>query len=178
MKTDDTGRPYLERVGDPSMVLTPEVLWQRIEQDDKKHDLAHNRLRDTLIELRDALDSLEQISADNKMLVAKLETAQMNPVDVAKLRFTPQIVIGIITMAVTIAGGMWASTYGLRSDVRDILTRLSLQTELDIARTKLQDERAANLKDSIDSMRRRQELQQYEIQGVKDAIVNLKEGKK
>lgn len=160
------------------MALTPEVLWQRIEQDDKKHDQAHTRLRETLGDLRDALDSLEQISADSKLLVSRLETAQQDPVDVAKLRFTPSVVIGIITMAITVAAGMWASTYGLRSDVRDILTRMNLQTELDVARTKLQDERAANLKDAVDSMRRRQELQQYEIQGVKDALNSLKEGRK
>lgn len=153
------------------MSLTPEIVWQRVEQDDEKHESAHKRLRGTLDQIQENLELVALALAETKSQLAVLKAT---PVDVAKLRFTPAIVI----MIITVAGGMWASTYGLRSDVRDILTRMNLQTELDVARTKLQDERAANLKDSVDAMRRRQELQQYEIQGVKDAIVNLKEGKK
>ena len=84
--------------------------------------------------------------------------------DVDLLRFPPQMVIAIITTVISIVGGIWLSTAAMRSDIRDIKTRMELQAELDQARNE-------NLRESVESMKRRQELQQYEIQSLKEAIL-------
>lgn len=94
--------------------------------------------------------------------------------DVSRLTFTPQIVAAIVISFLAVAGGMWTSTYGLRSDVRDILTRMESQVQVSELSMKLQEERAKTLSESIEAMRRRQELQQYEIQGLKEVILTLK----
>lgn len=90
--------------------------------------------------------------------------------DASRLTFSLQLVILIVGMS----GGFWMATYSLRSDVRDILTRMGMQAEIDKTNARLQEERAANLRESIEAMKRRQELQQYEIQGLKEMV--LKQG--
>lgn len=92
--------------------------------------------------------------------------------DASKLSFPIQLVI----MMLTAAGSIWASQYGLRSDVRDIRTRMEMQARIDEMQAKLIEERAAGLRQAVEAMQRRQELQQYEIQGLKEAI--LKQGAK
>jgi hypothetical protein len=94
--------------------------------------------------------------------------------DVSRLRFTPQMVVMIVSMTLGVAGGMWASTTGLRSDMRDILTRMDGQTKVAEINAKLQEERSQALRESIEAMKRRQELQQYEIQGLKEIVLTLK----
>lgn len=94
--------------------------------------------------------------------------------DAMKLQFPLQFVFVIVGAFLTCAGGMWASTYGLRSDVRDILTRMELQTQVDEARAKVQEERIAAMRESIEAMKRRQELQQYELQGMKEVLLTTK----
>lgn len=102
--------------------------------------------------------------------------------DASKLSFPLQLVIGIVAAF----GAMWASTYGLRSDVRDILTRMEgqaaiaaeqakLQEQRAIAESKLQDERAGAMKEAVADMRRRQELQQYEIQQLSKTITAIEQ---
>jgi len=90
--------------------------------------------------------------------------------DASKLTFSLQLVILIVGMS----SGFWLATYSLRSDVRDILTRMSMQAEIDKTNAQLQEERASTLRESVEAMKRRQELQQYEIQGLKEMI--LKQG--
>lgn len=74
------------------------------------------------------------------------------PLDITKMMFTPRIVLSICVIAFAVGAGQWAaatvSTYGLRdavtktqSDVRDILTKMEKQSELDTLKTKIEDER-------------------------------------
>lgn len=85
--------------------------------------------------------------------------------DGLRISFPLPYVFIIVGAFLAAAGGIWT----LRSDVRDILTRMELQA-------KLQDERADSLRESVESMKRRQELQQYEIQGLKEAITTMQKG--
>lgn len=85
-----------------------------------------------------------------------------------------QSVAGIVILALTMAGSVWWSTAGLRSDVRDINTKMDARQEAEQLQSQLEAERSLALKESLDAMKRRQELQQYEIQGLKEAITSLK----
>lgn len=146
------------------MPLTSEVVWQRAIQDDEKHDAAHARLRGSIGELQDNVAELALSLAETR---SQLAVFKATPVDVAKLRFTPSVVAMILSCCVTVAGGMWASTYGLRSDVRDILTNIALQT-------KIQDERNTRAEKSIDMLARQVELLKYEQQRLREDVTNRK----
>lgn len=100
-----------------------------------------------------------------------MEPEHGNSLDVSRLSFPAQLVITLVTTAVTIAGSVWITAGGLKSDVRDIVTRMEAQRELE-------SERAASVRESLDSLKRRQELQQYEIQSLKEAILKLQNGRK
>ena len=92
--------------------------------------------------------------------------------DASTLHFPLPLVAGLVVFAASMAGSMWAIT----SNVRDINTRLEMSAEIDKANARLQDERTTAIRDAVASMQRRQELQQYEIQGLKEAIGRLMKG--
>lgn len=79
--------------------------------------------------------------------------------DASKLSFPLQIVV----LIVSIAGTIWASQYGLRSDVRDILTRMEAQG-------KLQDERMQTMRETILDLRRRVEMQEFAVRAVQETV--------
>ncbi len=103
--------------------------------------------------------------------------------EASKLTFTWQVVIFIVTTALT----AYASQLQIRSDVRDILTTMRYAEKVDESQAKLQDERMSALKSSIDlqastmkdaiaAIQRRQEMQQIQIAELKDAITKLSQG--
>lgn len=94
--------------------------------------------------------------------------------DGLRIMFPLPFVVQIATTVLIVASVIWTATYGLRSDVRDILTRMAYQVEIDKANSKIAEERANALRESVEAMKRRQELQQYEIQQLKEAILMLK----
>jgi hypothetical protein len=94
--------------------------------------------------------------------------------DASKLSFPLQLVILIIGAF----GAMWASTYGMRSDIRDVLTRMEMQARIDVADAKAREAQAAaiektieGLKESITAMQRQQAVHNYEITALKEAII-------
>lgn len=161
--------------------MTPanhEGLLQMVQQNDDKHDDAHGRLRRDLRELEHQLTAGFQSLREAD---GKLQAAIDKPLDPAKVMLAPRLVVAIVAGVLGVAGGMWATTSGLRSDVRDILTRMEAQsTAMDSqsraseALGKLQEVQQAAIRQSIDEMKRRQELQQYEIQGLKEVILTGK----
>lgn len=145
------------------MSPSPEMLLTMIQQNDDKAEESHARLRETLREHEGWLMRHDRFLEETRAAVALINAT---PVEAAQLHFSPSVVLAIVTICLTIAGGMWASTYGLRSDVRDILTKQD-------SATKLQDERAQNLHESIEAVKRRQESQQLELQELKSGLASL-----
>lgn len=86
--------------------------------------------------------------------------------DVSKMKLPLPLVAVVVGGVLSTVGGMWASTAGIRSDMRDIKTRMEMQAEVDRSRND-------NLRESVESMKRRQELQQMEIQGMKEIVMRL-----
>ncbi len=141
------------------MAPTTGTLLQMIQQNDEKHEEGHRRLREDYRSLERKITSLETAKVATDLHLARIDST---PVDVTKLSFTPRTIIAIVIAAVSVAAGQWV----LRADV---LKAIEINA-------KAQDERIGALRESIESMKRRQELQQYEIQGLKEAI--LKQGGK
>lgn len=123
--------------------------------------------------------------------------------DASKLSFPLQLVILIVGTV----GAAYATSYAgqssnreaqvrirddqaqIRSDVRDILTRMDLTRDTQKAQSQAQEERinslkvsidatAVSMKGSIDAISRRQEMQQIQIGELKDAITKLSQGRK
>jgi hypothetical protein len=151
--------------------LSLEALHEQVQLHDEKHEDAHRRLR---LDYRDLDERVVKLESGHATSAAQLTAMSDRTIDVAKLRFTPSVVISALVLALSVASGIWLSTGGLRSDVRDILTRMDAQAKTDDANRKLSDERLAALRDAVAAMQRRQELQQYEIQGLKETL--LKQG--
>lgn len=157
---------------------TLEGMLQMVEQIDQTHREAHTRLRSEIARLADTVESNftyhsereGQLRTKVTSVAAKLDS----PIDATRLVLTPKVVATVVAFAVTIAGGVWASTAGLRSDVRDILTRMDAQQQAARANADVQKVTADALKTAVEDMRRRQELQQYEIQNLKEAILTGK----
>lgn len=107
-------------------------------------------------------------SAGSRGVLASYDTVtpsrEIRSTDVQRLSFPLQIVIGIVTATIIGTGSVWAITSGLRSDVRDILTRMQMQDELTKTQRQLQDERLKILSDTVQDLKRRVELMQYEVQ--------------
>lgn len=139
-------------------------LLQMIEQNDDKHEEAHRRLRQDLDKLEEqvnkGLQSLRDGFNANK---SRIETVEQKPIDATKLVLSTPVVVTIVVIALGIAAGVW----GIRSSMQQLADKLE-------SSAKLQDVQNTALKTSVDEMRRRQELQQYEIQGLKEAILTGK----
>lgn len=83
--------------------------------------------------------------------------------DASKLSFPLQLVIGIVSGALM----LYVALSGLRSDVRDISTRME-------AREKLQDERSATIRSDLDYLKGRDTLRDLQIQELKEQLTLLK----
>lgn len=160
----------LVRMTQPSIGL----LRQMIEQNDEKHEDGHHRLRTDLRAVEHRLDQL-----NDKLIALTLTTERRSatPVDLAKVTLTPRLAAVVLGVFASTFGAMWAATYSLRSDVRDLLTTTSLQAETTRASFKLQDERMSTLRESVDAMKRRVELQQYEVQRLNETMQAIKGAK-
>lgn len=84
--------------------------------------------------------------------------------DASKLTFPLQMVIVIVGGILATVGAFWVATSSLRSDVRDILTRMELQTQTESERLKLQDERISDFRNALEEEKRQRTLQKYDIE--------------
>jgi len=90
--------------------------------------------------------------------------SKAKPIDIERLIVSPKIVVGIVMAVLAIAGSIWLSTAGLRSDVRDILTQQAAQS-------KLSDERSESLKESIADAKRLSELQRIQLESLTKTVL-------
>lgn len=88
------------------------------------------------------------------------ESEGRRAVDASKLTFPLQLVIQIVA----ILAAFWVATSSLRSDVRDILTRMEFQSRSESERLKLQDERINDIKAALEEEKRQRQLLKYDIE--------------
>ena len=142
------------------MTPTPAYLLQMVRDFDDKHEDGHKRLRDDFRRLERRVEDLGQ---QYGLVSTRLAQHESTPPDVTKLYFSPRVVFSIVIVVLGLAAGQWELNVSLRD---------RLLSAIDV-NNRMQDERSAALKASIDAMQRRQELQQYEIQGLKETILKL-----
>ena len=161
---------------------TAAVVWQRVEQLEATREESSARLHLEIDEVKRRVDALATLQADTS---TRLTRQEATPIDVEQIRFPPKIVASAVAMVITIVGGMYASTYGLRSDVRDILTTMAQQKELAtqkealaIEKQKNSDERLQSLRDAVEMVDKQQKLQALETQGLKEMILRMQGGRR
>lgn len=141
---------------------------QLVDAHRKDAEHGHRRLRDDWRGHEARLDSLEAFQQETEVHLVRLDNSPAP--DVSKLKFPLQTVV----LIVSICFGMWATTYGLRSDVRDILTQMAAKKDNDAIKETLQNERAAALRAAIDGTEKQLKLQQIQIQELTNAVLDLK----
>lgn len=165
--------------------VNPAGLLELLEQADHKHDDAHRRLRTDLRELELRIDDGLKLLAEKQQTVNTRITELVNtPVDVTKLVLTPKIVVSVVIVVLSISGGMWAANGGLRSDVRDILTRMATEQRVSDANSKLVEVNNATvnralenntreLKDALASVNKRQDLLTLQYNQLSEQLTRL-----
>jgi hypothetical protein len=114
------------------------------------------------------IDALEKIQLKQE---GDLKNLAITPPDLSKIVFSPGVVITVIVTILSIVAGQQASTWGMRSDIRDMRTSMSLQADIEKGTQRLQEERATTLKNAVDAIGRKQELQQIQFQELRDEVL-------
>ncbi len=117
------------------------------------------------------LERLEKVTTLQRKQESDLTTLANAPHDLSKTTLSSSSVAAIVLTVVGIIGGQIASTWGLRSDIRDIGSRQTMQADLDRGTQKLQEERALALRGAVDAVDKNQKLQQLEIQNLRETVL-------
>lgn len=150
---------------------SPDGLLMMIEQHDDKHSAAHRRLRGDIDRLETQLNAgLQSLRDGHRDNAANIETVSNRPVDAARIMLTPSVVATIVVASLSIAGGVWASNSGIRSDVRDIITKMEAQDRTATATARFQDAQTSSLRSAIDDLKRQMELLKYEQQRLREDV--------
>ncbi len=101
------------------------------------------------------------------------------------LRLVVTIVASVIAITMAVVGAFWVATSAIRSDVRDILTRMEMSARTDVEKSKSQELRDSILRDQIGALRdqmsaseRRQELLRLEFQQLREQVLFKSRGVK
>jgi hypothetical protein len=167
------------------MAVNRDGVLELLDQTDQKHDEAHKRLRADVQKIEErhdeALGLLRDIAMANKTKILELEKT---PIDATKIVMRAPVIVSIVVFVVTIVGGMYASTSGLRSSVDKIMLQMTAASDLSKERaersadsnTVIKESLANNsreLKEQISLITKRQELQQMQIQAMQESIIRL-----
>ncbi len=135
--------------GDRRVGISIGALHQMVEQNDEKAESGHERLRQDYRSLERRVETAEK---QHVSLVEKVTRMELTPTDVTKLKFAPSTVVAIVTLALGMGAAQWRLNEGLKSE---LLTAITAQSKV------------------IEAMQRRQELQQYEIQRLSEAVIKI-----
>lgn len=144
--------------------LLMDELHHLVSSNKNDSDEQHARLRADLDRLTARMGNVDATLGQNAIHLTRIDNT---PVQAAKLSFSPGTILTIVGICLAVAGGQWAATYDLRSDVRDIKTSMAAQSDVDRVSTKLQDERAINTAKTIETIDKKLELQNIKIEGLR-----------
>jgi len=150
-------------------------VYQLIRSNHEQAEAGHKRLRGDWREHDERLESLEAsrqaCEARFIGIDAALTAIKTTPPELAKLSLTPGIVAAIIITAGGIIASNVASTWGMRSDIRDISTRMNAQDDAARTREKLQEERAQAQRNATEAIGKKQELLQLKFEELRDQVL-------
>lgn len=147
-------------------MLTNDALQQMVEQHYETLEGGHHRLRTDQRSLDRRVEVLEQAQAANSVHFAKIDNT---PVAATSLSFTTPVVVAIVTLSLSLAGGLW----GIYGKLGSIDTRQETQVELERASTKLNDERYLNTAKTVDTIDKKLELQRLKLESLTETVLKI-----
>jgi len=162
----------------PDAVVPPPSagrLADRIEQVEQEREESSRRLHIEIEELKRRVESLTMLQSAGEVRLKHVETT---PLDVEKIWFAPRIVIAIVAACVSIVVGMYVVNSGIRSDVRDILTRQEQRDQMEVVNRKLADQQSETISKQVDVIDKAVKLQALEIQSLKEMVLRVQGGQR
>lgn len=127
------------------------ILYQIIQDNDRKHAEGHQRLRADILDMEARIARTEAAVAAAVNAITRIET---KPVDAASLIFSTQSVIAIVIGVLSIVGGSWLVNWPARNDISAILLRLNAKDQLDETNLKNQDDRIKGISDAVQTLQK------------------------
>lgn len=103
-------------------------------------------------------------------------TRYQRDTDASRLTFPLQLVIMVAVTVLSCAATLWLGLSGLKSDVRDIRTRMEMATEISTRDAKLLEERLNAVRETVTTLTREQRMQQLEVAQLKESILKMDSG--
>lgn len=156
----------------------PGPVFHIIRSQDEKFCSGHNRLR---LDCDRNAGDLERFQKAIDEHGEQLANVAKRTTDVAQLRFTPGMVVAIVGVCVSIVGGQYLSTMGLREQQATTNAALSLvNAKMDALKqhnedaTRLLDERAAAMADSIKRVETRGEMTDLKVNNLRETVLTTR----
>jgi hypothetical protein len=171
----DVSCPTVEGILPPMANSQREApVFQLVRANHEMAEQGHERLRNDWREHDARLLKIEALLNEHTL---SINAIKMAPQELSKTTLSTGQVAAVVVAFIGIIGGPFAATWGLRSDVRDINTHMNAQSEMDKNQKTLQDERAIALRNAVDEVKKKQDLQQLEIQSLRETILEQRRGK-
>jgi hypothetical protein len=140
-----------------------------VERIDRDRVLDHERLRKDVT----ALEALAATAArEREALRLEVERVKATRVEAGELVAAPRTVSAILVIVLSIVSSVSAGTWIIRSTFLRIEAKIETAAEIQAVKDAAAAARDAQITKSIDEMRRRTELQQYESQQLKEAVLS------
>ena len=168
----------------PATTLDPEAvtprpsaerLAERIEQVAEDREDSSKRLHLEIADLERRIEALAAAQSANEVRLTRIDST---PVDADKIKFSGRIIAAVVAIVLGPMAANYATTYGLRSDVRDILTRQEQRDRIEELNRKLSDQQSETLSKQVDVVDKAVKLQALEIQTLKEMVLRVQGGQK
>ncbi len=146
--------------------MSTDELHRLVERYKEETDKGHERLRGDLDRVYTRVTNAEASQSTVTTRVTKLEST---PMDATKIQFASPVVIAIVAAAISIAGFLLS----INSRLGSIQDQQESQVKLEIANTKLQDERVITMSKTLDTIGKQQELQRLKIESLNEQVLKI-----
>lgn len=96
-----------------------------------------------------------------------MDSEPVTTTDATKLSFPIQLVISTVVMVITVAGSYWT----LKSDFRNLETKIDAAAQIATLQAQLMEERMANVRDEQAETKKRLELMQLQVQQLRESMI-------
>lgn len=143
-------------------------LAERIEQVEQDREDSSKRLHLEIADLERRIETLTALQTAHEVKLTRMDST---PVDADKIKFSGRIIAAVVAIVLGPMAANYATTYGLRSDVRDILTTMDKRDQIDVLNRKLSDQQTEAITKAVDVIDKRQQLQAIQIQELKEMVL-------
>lgn len=142
-------------------------LWERLDAIEQENRRGHKDLRKTVQELESQVDSIDH---DVKSLTAVVANAALAPVEATKIRFSTGVMVSIVAVTISIAGGAYGIISRIDALAADVMRQSTDDKKERASLALLYDERNTRTLGAIDALTRQQKLLEYELQRLREDV--------